>query len=655
MHVIGTAGHIDHGKSTLVMALTGTDPDRLQEEQERGMTIDLGFTFLNLPSGKEVGIVDVPGHHRFIRNMLAGVGGVDLALFIVAATESWMPQSQEHLEILQLLGIPRGIIALTKVDQAEEEWIEMVEEEVREKVEGTVLEHAPIIRTAAPKGEGLSELLSAIDEALAETPEPIDMGRPRLWIDRVFTVKGAGTVVTGTLQGGSIKLEDELELVPLGDKARVRGIQSHNRQVDQAPVGGRVALNLAGVETAEIHRGDALVAPGLISGSLRFNAIIEAVDGLERAVPQTSEMKLYIGTAERIAFVKLLDKEELEPGETALAQIAVDRPCAAQWQDRFVLRDPAHQTTIAGGKILMVSARRVRGRDHRYSRWEQSEAHRVLVGSHTPEKLDLDLLRRRDEADIAELFEILLLENGWLELKNLSHYGPAFDHEWSEAVDAAAEKGSAVMLPSFAVSKQAWDRLRERVEEEVGRYHQEAPLRMGLPRETLRSLLGVDWRLFDELIDGFSNEDLVVQEGARLRLPDHVVEFTDEQKEQVNQILSRFEDDPYSPPSLDELVKEGFDEELIAVLSEQGHLVRIGKGLAYRPEVFEEIQARVVDYIRQEGSIDVGVLRDLLGTTRKYALPILEYLDQIEVTRRVGDGRVLGLKASTVQSSVDSS
>lgn len=645
MHVIGTAGHIDHGKSTLLRALTGMEPDRRKEERERGMTIDLGFAYLRLPSGQEVGVVDVPGHQRFIKNMLAGVGGIDLALFVVAATESWMPQSQEHLEILDLLGISRGVIVLTKIDLVDDEWLEMVEEEVRDKVRGTVLADAPIVKVSPPTGQGLDDLKLAIDAAIRDAPKPVDLGRPRLWVDRVFTIKGSGTVVTGTLQGGSVRVEDELEVIPWGDLVRVRGMQSHNRPIEESPVGGRVALNLAGLES-DIGRGDALARPGQIVPSSIINVHLKTVPGLLRPLPRVSLLKLYIGTAERMAKVKLLDVETLGPGEEALAQMELDRPCAAQWQDRFVVRDPSQQTTVGGGRVLMAAARKVRGKDHRYRRSDYSPSHIVLSGEKTPERLDLDLLRARIGVSEAGLLRILLQETGWIERKDLKHLIPAPATEIADAVQEATARGEAVSLPSFLVSRAAWARLKEKCSTYLESYHRQYPLRSGLPRETLRSHLGVDWRLFDELVEALAKEGLVATEGARIRLSTHRVAFTPKQEELIREFIRLLNENPYAPPGLDELMAGGkITEELVGALVEQGRIVRISKGIALSKEAFNDVRQRVVRHLQEHGTIDVGGVRDLLGTTRKYAVPILEYLDHMEVTRRVGDRRVLGLKA----------
>ncbi len=646
MYVIGTAGHIDHGKSTLIRALTGAHPDRLKEEQERGMTIDLGFSFLELSSGQVVGVVDVPGHHRFVKNMLAGVGGVDLALFVVAATESWMPQSQEHLEIVDLLGIERGIVVLTKVDLVETEWIEMVEEEVREKLVGTVLENAPMVQVSGTAGTGIDRLRSAIEEALSDVPSPQDVGRPRLWIDRVFTVKGAGTVVTGTLQGGSIRLDDELEALPGGWRVRVRALQSHNQQLEEAPAGGRLAVNVAGAELDGIVRGNALVKPDSLVAGDCLDAVIRTVASLQRPLESESELKLHVGSAERMAKVKLLDKERVGADEQAFVQIVLDHPVAAQWQDRFVLRDPAHQETIGGGRILRAPARRVRGRDHRFHRANQSERHRVLVGQRVPERLDLELLRLRESPEVEDFVRAVIREEGWIERGQLLQLLPVAPESVVKALEAAVARNEVVALKTFVLSQPAWERLCERTHGFVREYHENFPLRSGTPRETLRSHLGIDWKLFDELLERLVDEEVLVSTGARVRLTDHEVTYSPAQQEAVERILTSLQAAPYSPPSTDELIN-GFEdgEEILGTLVEQGRVVRVAKGLVFSADACEEIRRQVVEHIEAEGQIDVGNMRDMLGTTRKYAVPLLEWLDQIEVTRRVGDTRVLGLKA----------
>lgn len=646
MFVIATAGHIDHGKSTLVRLLTGTNPDRLKEEVERGMTIDLGFSYFTLPSGRHVGVVDVPGHHRFIKNMLAGVGGVHLTLFVVAATESWMPQSQEHLEILDLLGIARGIVVLTKMDLVEEEWLEMVEEDVRERVAGSVLEHAPIVKVSSTTGEGLEALIAAVDDALSTVPAAVDIGRPRLWVDRVFTVKGSGTVVTGTLQGGAFRLEDELDVIPGGHRVRVRALQTHNRQVTEAAVGGRVAVNVAGYDVDSIERGDALVHPESVLESTCLYALIRTVASLKRPVTTGAELKVYLGTAERMARVKLLDCDVLEADQSGLAQIELDRPVAAMWRDRFILRDPAHQVTVGGGRVAQAPARRVRGKDHRFYRQELSERHQVLVGVRTPERLDLNLVRLRLTEEPLALLEAMLKEEGWVDRQKVKQAIPAPVEVVEKAIARSIDEDGTIALKSVLVEAGAWERLKELTCTFLGEYHTTYPLRSGTPRETLRSHLGIGWRLFDESVERWVEEGLLVAAGARIRLADHDIRLSEQQRRIADHILAALNAAAYTPPSVDELIADVDDgDELLGFLVEQGEVVRIAKGLVYAKDAFEEIRRQVVEHLEREGSIDVAHMRDMLGTSRKYTVPLLEYLDQIEVTRRVGDRRVLGLRA----------
>ena len=356
--VVGTAGHIDHGKSTLVTALTGIDPDRLAEEKRRGMTIDLGFAHMTLPSGREIGIVDVPGHARFMRNMLAGAQGLDAVLLVVAADEGVMPQTREHVEILDLLDVRRGLVVLTKVDLVEREWLELVQAEAMAALKGTSLESVGVISVSAPTGQGLAELADSLDGLLEATPPRPDVGRPRVPIDRVFTISGFGTVVTGTLVDGSIHVGDEMQIVPGGRLVRVRGLQRHNQKVESVGPGNRVAANLSGVEKNELSRGDVLANPGTIQPARRIDATLRVVTSAPHAVRHGSELLLHTGTAEVGCRVIVLDADEIGPGAEGWVQLYLDRPIAAAVHDRFVLRVPSPAITIAGGSFIDVAPRK---------------------------------------------------------------------------------------------------------------------------------------------------------------------------------------------------------------------------------------------------------------------------------------------------------
>ncbi|MFC2071797.1 selenocysteine-specific translation elongation factor, partial [Chloroflexota bacterium] len=358
MFVLGTAGHIDHGKSVLIRALTGIDPDRLREEKERGMTIDLGFAWFTLPSGQEIGIVDVPGHEKFIKNMLAGVGGIDLALLVIAANEGVMPQTKEHLAILDLLGIQRGIVVITKKDLVDEEWLDLVRMDIEELVDSTSLSQAPIVSVSAVTGEGLPNLVSAINELLTFTEPRKDMGRPRLPIDRVFTITGAGTVITGTLIDGSLTVGQEVEIVPAGLKSRLRGLQTHKTSVNTAAPGSRVAANLVGVTTSQIQRGDVLTKLGCLIPTTMLSVQLRLLPYLRRPLRHNATVSFHAGSAEIMAKVRLLEREKLEPGETTWAQLVLSNPVALVRNDRFIIR--SSMETLGGGVIVDARAKRLR-------------------------------------------------------------------------------------------------------------------------------------------------------------------------------------------------------------------------------------------------------------------------------------------------------
>jgi len=649
VYVIGTAGHIDHGKSTLIRVLTQIDPDRLKEEQARGMTIDLGFAWLTLPSGREVGIVDVPGHHRFIRNMLAGVGGIRLVLFVVAANESWMPQSQEHLEILDLLGVDRGIVVLTKTDLVDAEWLALVEEDVQQRLQGTVLQGAPIVPVSAVTGSGLDRLVHEIDAMLGQLPPPHDHGRPRLWVDRAFSIRGAGTVVTGTLEGGSFRVDQEVEILPQGRRARIRGLQTHKRSLPEAAPGSRVAVNLVGVDAADLQRGVAVCGAGQRRAVQVVNAGVRLLPTLAHVPGDMAELMLHVGSAEVMVRVRWLEAGAPQPGSDVLAQLWLAEPLPVQFGDRFVLRDPAQQVTVGGGHILDPAAERVRVPSLRLPA-RRTELH--LPGLPRERRLNLELLRTRWEvaragpAEYGRLVETAALEQQVLSRVDLAWQVPLERTALEEAVAAATQRGAIVALPSYVIAAGAWERFVGALREHLRDYHRRYPLRPGPGRETVRTSLGVNARLFDEALARLTEAGAVVAEDAALRLPSHAVRLSAEQEAAAERLIARLMENPYSPPVWGELMTlEGVDAELLGALIYLGRLVKVSADLVFPRSVVEDVQARVREHIAVHGSVDVAGLRDMLNTSRKYALPLLEYLDQIEFTRRVGDVRVLAARA----------
>jgi len=617
MFVVGTAGHVDHGKSFLVQALTGIDPDRLLEEKERGMTIDLGFAWLRLPSGKEVSIIDVPGHERFIKNMLAGVGGIDLALLVVAADEGVMPQTREHLAILDLLRVERGIVVITKRDLVDEEWLELVTADIAELVKGTTLGETPMVPVSAVTGEGLPDLTSAIDNLLDFTPARKDIGRPRLPIDRVFTMAGFGTVVTGTLVDGGLSLGQEVEILPQGLETRIRGLQTHKRKIEVAQPGSRVAVNLAGVATEEIERGQVLTNPGWLPPTRALDVSLRLLTALPRPLPHNAAVTFHTGSCEVTGRVRLLDKERLEPGGTGWAQVVLAHPIAAVKGDLFVIR--SSRDTLGGGEIIAPYARRHR-RFH-FSTIESLEAR--AVGSPT-ERLAATL-----EATESVDWETLLLRCG---------LSPG---EAEAALEELASEERAVVLggkrqSTLIFSEHGWQRIVSKAEKMAQEYHSQFPLRRGLPREHLKSGLRIPSTAFAGVLHKLLLRGVLVEESGALRLPSHRVQLTSEQSKIIESFLGTLAQNPYSPPS--EPIP---NPELLNLLVEQGQVVKVSGNVVFATSAYSEMVERISGYVASHGKISLAEVRDLLQTSRKYAQALMEYLDEKGITKRIGDERVL--------------
>jgi selenocysteine-specific elongation factor len=625
MHVVGTAGHVDHGKSTLVRALTGIDPDRLREEKERGMTIDLGFAWLKLPGGEEISIVDVPGHERFIKNMLAGVGGIDLALLVVAADEGVMPQTAEHVAILDLLRIRRAVVAVTKVDAVEPDWLELVLSDVTDYLGRTGLAGSPIVAVSALTGQGLPELLATLERALADTPPKPDVGRPRVPVDRVFTVAGFGTVVTGTLIGGELRTGQELEIVPGGLRARARGLQTHKTKVDRAVPGSRVAVNLVGVSTDDLSRGQVVAAPGWLRPTTAADVDLAVIGDAPHPLLHGATLTVHAGSAEVEARVLLLAGDALAPGQRGWGQLRFAAPIAVVKGDLFVLRTP--NATLAGGEVVDPAARRHRRRDPNLI-----EGLRVLREG-APEEAALAQLRAQGPLEAPALAERIGLTAARVR----------------DLLAALAADGRVVRLGDFFAAPEGWERLAAAIRAVLADFHRAYPLRSGMPREELRGRVreragahGAAPRVFAQALARLEAEGVLVDREGLVRLADHRVQLDAAQEERAGRLVAHLAAAPYTPPSLDELPPEARpDPELTRVLVEQRRIVQVGDQLAFTPEAFEEMRDRVVARLRERGKVTVADVRDLFGTSRKYVLGLLEYLDRIHVTRRVGDDRVL--------------
>jgi selenocysteine-specific elongation factor len=608
--VVGTAGHIDHGKSTLIHALTGIDPDRLAEEKRRGMTIDLGFAYLTLPSGRLVGIVDVPGHARFIRNMLAGVHGLDAVLLVVAADEGVMPQTVEHLEIVHLLDISHGLAVLTKVDLVEADWLELVTAEVGERLAGTSLAGAEVVPVSALTGQGLDLLTARLDQLLAGTAARPDLQRPRLPIDRVFTIGGFGTVVTGTLVDGSLKVGEELEALPGGRRVRVRGLQQHNQKVEVASPGSRVAANLVGVEKEDLRRGHVLVRPGTMADSRRIDAEVTVLAGAARPLRHGASLLLHTGTAEVAARAILLDGDQVEPGGKGWIQLYLEEPIAAAAGDRFVLRLPSPSATIAGGRFVDVRPRR----HLRHDLAVPASLERRRAGAVLQEEL------RKYSRGISEagLLKATLAPSGDL------------------------SKLAARRAGGWLFSLEAWSALALRAAALLGEYHRGHPLRAGMPREELKSRLGLAPAAFGAVLGELARDGVLSERGGEVALPGHEVMLDPAEGGPAHRLLDLLGRSPFAPPSLPEAMREsGAGPEVLRALVKDGSLVRLSDDIAFTREAYASALELVRQIVAAEGGVTVARLRDTMAASRRPVLAFLEHLDAERVTRREGDIRRL--------------
>ena len=620
--VIGTAGHVDHGKSTLVRALTGIDPDRLAEEKARAMTIDLGFAWLTLPNGQQVSLVDVPGHERFIKNMLAGIGGIDAALLVIAADEGPMPQTLEHLAILNLLEVAAGVVALTKSDTVDHDWLGYVAEEVREVLSGSSLQDAPIIPVSALTGAGLPELLQTLEGVLASTSGHASLGSPRLPIDRVFTVPGFGAVVTGTLSGGPLRAGDDLQLYPQDRLLRVRGLQSHQESVSEAQPGSRVAVNLAGISAQEMMRGQVLAPTGLMTPTLRIDARLHLLASSPVALKQNAEVDLFTGATEIPVRVTLLDREILEPGQTGWVQFRLGAPIAVLKRDRFIVRRASPSETIGGGEIIDPHPRR-----HRRFHAETMSALETLA-SGTPQELVLQALA----AGPLEARELATTISGL----DAGQAHMAVDELLSneEILRLAASRSQEDVL----VSPAWWSAWSVSLATTLGTFHSANPLRPGMPREVVRRQLGITSpRIFDTLVNAGVNAELVVDDGATLRSPGFRIALDPVRRRQADQWLAAMHAAPRTPPSAADF---GIDNETLAALAHNQEIVRASDAVAYSTDDWATLVGETLAYIDTNGTITMAQFRDHFGASRKYAQAALEHMDRLKLTRRSGDDRV---------------
>jgi selenocysteine-specific elongation factor len=625
VQVIGTAGHVDHGKSTLINRLTGINPDRLKEEQTREMSIELGFAWINLPNGEDIGIIDVPGHRDFIENMLSGIGGIDAALLVVAADEGVMPQTSEHLAILDLLQIPAGVVALTKIDLIDDpDWLDLVEADLSETLQETILADAPIARVSARSGEGLEELKLALQQVLQKQPHRPDLNRPRLPIDRVFTLPGFGTIVTGTLSDGVLSVGDSVEILPNQLTGRIRGLQTHKQAEERAQPGSRTAVNISGISVQKINRGDVLVHPGTIQTTTMMDVWCQILPGADAPLKHNTEVKLFLGAEEVITKVRVLGVKEVLPGEQAFLQLMLTKPVAALRQDRFIIRRPSPPATIGGGQVVDPLPDR---RHKRFNTSRITELESLYAG--TTE----DIIEQTAIKLGAASFEMLAEKSG-LE-KTLAH----------QAIENLINHGVLMDLKDnkFLVTKNTFAQWTQKIENLIDHYHQEKPLHPGMSRELLKSQAAMEPKIYDALIDHLAENKVIIEEGATLRLYEHQVKFNDAQKAKITLLLNEFDRQPFSPPTF----KQSTDligEELVSALINTQRLILLDEDVLFKPEIYEKMRSAVISHIKEKGSITLAELRDKFDTSRKYAVAVLENLDQTGITIRRGDQRELSRK-----------
>ena len=632
MRVIGTAGHVDHGKSTLIAALTGTHPDRLKEEQAREMTIELGFGWMTLPNGEEVGIVDVPGHRDFIENMLSGIGGIDAALLIIAADEGVMPQTKEHLAILDLLQIPTGLIVLTKTDLASDSgWLDLVEMDIRTAVAGTVMKDAPIIRVSAKTKTGLDQLISALSKILEEKPTRLDLNRPRLPIDRIFSMSGFGTVVTGTLLDGHLSVGDEVEILPSGQKGRIRGLQTHQKKENVAVPGSRTAVNISGVETEIIRRGEVVVHPNQYQSARRLDARFRLLKDATSSIKHNSEVKFFVGASETIANLRLLGIEELNPGEEAWIQLELRDPVVAVRGDCYILRRPSPSETLGGG---MIVDHQPKGRHKRFDENVLRSLESLSQG--TPSDILLEAAMGTNAAPVKEIITRSRLESGDVEsvLKELLAAGTLLPLE---------EGALNVTSDALVIALPHWNGLREKIMQTVETYHKTHPLRRGVSREELKSKLKLSPRVFNAVLKKLVTENILVDAGGTVSAIGHEITFDNGAQAKIREMMRRFENSPYSPPGVKECQAE-VGEEVLNALIEMGDFVSVSTEVVFRKQDYDSMVLNIRKSLEQRGTITLAEVRDLFNTSRKFAQAFLEHLDAIGLTARDGDFRRLKKK-----------
>jgi len=629
--VLGTAGHVDHGKTSLIKALTGTDTDRLKEEKERGITIELGFASLALPCGHTLGIVDVPGHEKFIKHMVAGAAGIDLVLMVIAADEGIMPQTKEHLQICSLLGITTGLVALTKIDLVEKEWLELVRSEITDYLQDTFLAEAPIVPVSAVKETGIPELLAETDKIVSRLQEKNDDGIFRLPVDRIFTMKGFGTVVTGTLISDKIKVGEDVQILPENISTRIRGIQVHNQPTEEAFSGQRTALNLQGIDKATLARGNVLVRPQTLRPTKRLDVFFEYLASNTRKLKNRSLVRLHTGTTEIMTRIVLLNADELSPGEKSFAQLILADEDVVVAGDHFVLRSYSPVTTIGGGRILDP-----------------------LPGKHKRKnKKILDDLQILQSGALPEKISVLLERAGFngINVRSLAFRLGIHVKKIREALEKLFSDRQAILLSgddTTALSSHLYAQLEDLLMKSLADYHQNNPLKEGISKEELKAALAgtVSAKLFNMVLASLGKRNLIASDKDNVRLASHLVQLAGEEDALRRSIASTYTQAGLTPPSLADVLN-GFKDRkikaqnIVKLMIKDGELIKINEDLCFTGEALTRLREEYKAQLVRDGQATPATFKDLTGLSRKYIIPLMEYFDTSKLTVRVGDHRIL--------------
>lgn len=632
--IIGTAGHIDHGKTTLIEALTGRETDRLKEEKERGISIELGFTYFDLPNGSRAGIVDVPGHEKFIKSMLAGVTGIDMVMLVIAADEGIMPQTKEHLDILDLLGLEEGIIVLTKSSTVDDEWRELVKEDIKERVKGTFLEKSEIVEVDSINKKGVPELIKKVQEMIEITEDKKVFGNPKLPVDRTFTISGFGTVVTGTLVSGSFKIGDEINVYPKGKEGKIRNLQVHNDDVKFAYAGQRVAINISGLKKTEIERGDVIALKGTMKSTMMLDVKLKLLKDSQRIIENRTRIRLYIGSKEVLCRVVILDKENLTPGEECFAQLRLEEEIAASKGDKFIVRFYSPMITIGGGEVLDPNPTKKKRFD----------------------KDVIEALYIKSEGDQKDIIENIIEKNSYKfpTIKDISVMTSNTEGELEKyLLELVEEKKLRVFILSkdkYTIHTNYILNVGNEIEKEVQKYHKKYPFRKGISKEEVRSkfLSKAKPKLAEMIISDICKNTNLIENKDLIHLEDFKIEFTGKNKQYKDKIEEAYLNSNFNILKKEDIIAELSNkdnkiniEQIFEALIEDGKIMKIKEDIYIHESLFIKAKSNIMKYIEENGSATVGEIRDILETNRKMALSIIETLDEMKITKRIDDKRIL--------------